>query len=318
MERSQPNHASPRPGLSLLAGMGLVAGLVAASIGLGGVGATDASTVTERTRWIALEDGSVLEIQAIIDTAVADPEAAMDTLVPPAQAHGGVSIQAFVVSGKWDRPDIPVPVYYNFNHDGGVSAANATQDAIATWNAVPGQYFRFSWGAATSAGVSTVCTTLGSDEVNAVRMAPLTPGILGSTCSILDGSIEGHSRIVEFDMVINSSVTWSTAARTPANAYDLQTTVLHEFGHALGLGHTFASDAVMARDLGRGQQRRSLRADDVAGLQSLYGDGSQPAETATPTPTRPANLAFPRYAPEVARERTDSESDSAGTPVTTQ
>jgi hypothetical protein len=85
---------------------------------------------------------------------------------------------------------------------------------------------------------------------------------------------------------------WSTAAVTPFTAYDLESVVTHELGHALGLDHSNVAGAVMLPTLGKGQQGRVPTADDIAGVRALYGE--QPTATATtpastPTPTTPVS-----------------------------
>lgn len=52
---------------------------------------------------------------------------------------------------------------------------------------------------------------------------------------------------------------------------DLQGIAAHEFGHALGLGHSSDPDATMFATTQDGRNRRSLELDDVVGVQSLYG-----------------------------------------------
>jgi hypothetical protein len=63
--------------------------------------------------------------------------------------------------------------------------------------------------------------------------------------------------------------------RRQAN-FDLQSVVTHEFGHALGLGHTPDRGAVMAADYPQGAIKRDLTGDDVDGLSGLYGRAPAP------------------------------------------
>lgn len=56
--------------------------------------------------------------------------------------------------------------------------------------------------------------------------------------------------------------------------FDLFTVLLHELGHALGLGHSTVSGSVMEAIYGGG--RRTLGADDIAGIQAIYGPNDDP------------------------------------------
>jgi hypothetical protein len=58
----------------------------------------------------------------------------------------------------------------------------------------------------------------------------------------------------------------------------------HEYGHALGLGHSGSAQATMAPSGSPGQTSiRSIHADDIAGIQCIYGvaSGTKPMITAT-------------------------------------
>ena len=66
------------------------------------------------------------------------------------------------------------------------------------------------------------------------------------------------------DIILNSSINWQINSN-----YDLMTVVAHEFGHALGLGDSTVSSAVMYGTYTGIKQ--ALASDDIAGIQSIYG-----------------------------------------------
>ena len=66
--------------------------------------------------------------------------------------------------------------------------------------------------------------------------------------------------------------TWSDGPSGPGGGrFDLQGVGCHEFGHALGLGHTNVNGSTMVGSTPNGMNQRSLGPDDIAGLHCIYG-----------------------------------------------
>ncbi|MDQ3654313.1 MAG: matrixin family metalloprotease [Chloroflexota bacterium] len=76
------------------------------------------------------------------------------------------------------------------------------------------------------------------------------------------GSLAGDAHFDEAE-------TWTVALPVPAGGYDLFTVAAHEFGHSLGLAHSADAGALMYPYYGG--PHRYLGADDVLGIQTIYG-----------------------------------------------
>jgi len=74
-------------------------------------------------------------------------------------------------------------------------------------------------------------------------------------------SIFGAGGTITGDMHIDSSEDW-------VNGFSLASVIIHELGHSLGLGHSDDINAIMY-PFYSGQV--TLGADDIAGIQSIYG-----------------------------------------------
>ena len=74
---------------------------------------------------------------------------------------------------------------------------------------------------------------------------------------------------------------WSDGPGTAGNPIDLQEVACHEYGHALGLGHSNSGGATMFPSYSGGTAGRSISNDDRAGLQAIYGAMSSTKPTIT-------------------------------------
>lgn len=104
------------------------------------------------------------------------------------------------------------------------------------------------------------------------------------TGEILDADVELNQRTDANP----AGFVFSTGMPMPDTA-DLPTILTHEFGHALGLGHSDQDRAVMWPTAGMGESRRTLSADDVEGICDVYAFDRRPSMQcdAPGTTTRP-------------------------------
>ena len=93
-----------------------------------------------------------------------------------------------------------------------------------------------------------------------IGAVPLPSGVLAET--FLPPPANGGTDAG--DILFNSTVNWQINSN-----YDLMTVAAHEIGHALGLGESSVSSAVMYGTYNG--IRQSLASDDIAGIDSIYG-----------------------------------------------
>ena len=102
-------------------------------------------------------------------------------------------------------------------------------------------------------------------------------GSQGGTLAFAETPISNGWRIRYLD-----GFTWADGPGTGLGGgqIDLQGVATHEYGHALGLGHSTVGGATMlASIIGNGVAARSITADDRAGVQCIYGvaDSGKPS-----------------------------------------
>ena len=182
--------------------------------------------------------------------------------------------RAYTVFGSiWPAGTIPVPYYINpVNMDVPTSAIEpAIRAGADAWQLQSGASFAFRF-----AGFSTQTTTT-NDGINLVMFRNESSGsALATTYSWFSGT-----RIIEADIVFwDAGFQFVTGTSGCSGAFFIEDIATHEFGHALGLGHSTVPTATMYPSISAcSQQARTLDADDIAGVLSLY-----PATRTAPVP----------------------------------
>jgi len=196
----------------------------------------------------------------------------------------------------WPHPPAPVVKYrINENCADCTGEGAAVQAAAATWNAARAA-FSFSYAGTTTA------TTYSKNSVNEILWRNFGSGDVIALTYIWGSG----STITECDMEFNDYYTFSTAATPPFGRYDVQSVALHEFGHFLCLDDLYnAADSakVMYGYGSPGTTKRALHADDIAGIQYIYGV----------LPKAPSNLtATPISSSQINLTWQDNSSDETG------
>jgi Matrixin len=193
------------------------------------------------------------------------------------------------VDVKWTGG--PVPYFVNERGVPGVTPSEfraAVARASASWQGVPGSTIRLQ-----DQGVTTAAP-VGLDGRNTLGFLdrPDLDRVLGATSLLLDSTT---GALVEADIFFNTRFSWSVAPQGEAGRVDLESVVLHELGHFIGLGHSAIGETERTptggrRVLGSGAVMfpialtagstadRVLQDDDEAAVQDLYAaDGGREA-----------------------------------------
>jgi len=179
---------------------------------------------------------------------------------------------AYVANGPtWSQAQTP---YYinSANLDlAGFSAETAVRSGADAWQQQSAA-FRFTYS-----GLSSQTTTT-YDGINLVLFRNASSGSAIATTYWWSSG----SRIVDADIVF-----WDGAFRFFAGSagcsggFYIEDIASHEFGHALGLGHSTSTNATMYPTVSScNMGNRTLDTDDIAGVRALY-----PLQQPPPAPT---------------------------------
>jgi hypothetical protein len=138
----------------------------------------------------------------------------------------------------------------------------AIRGAADAWRIQSGTSFAFTF-----AGLSAQ-TTNTNDGINLVLFRNASSGsALATTYSWFSGT-----RIIDADIVFwDAGFQFFTGSSSCSGGFYIEDVATHEFGHALGLGHSTVDGATMYPSITTcSQGSRVLDADDIAAVLSLY------------------------------------------------
>ena len=168
---------------------------------------------------------------------------------------------------SWAEHNLPIP--YFINPSGFPWPADEVvhfiTEAAEVWHRAPYAYGRFRYD-----GYTDRVAVRDKDSVNVVGWTmpwPHNPQWLAVTWSGID-SATGERR--EVDVEINGERAWSLSERPDPGTFDLRTTMAHEFGHWMRLGHVQEPEHLMLAFQVEDETRRALAQGDREGAAWVY------------------------------------------------
>lgn len=164
--------------------------------------------------------------------------------------------------------------YNNANDPLGGASTGPIDNGLTAWDSITDQL------SVPSAGTTLNCPSLVKEcPGRQVRDGQNDVGWVSIKGNNTLGVTWYNTSTMEADIAFDTGQPWSIDGAT--GTFDVFSVAIHEFGHALGLGHSEENDTVMAAYYGGVVSGPG--ADDVAGILAIYDPG-EPEPTPTPAP----------------------------------
>jgi predicted Zn-dependent protease len=188
----------------------------------------------------------------------------ISTIIICATAHPVMAYVLLSPRRRWASTPVTVRVYNvgNSTITDGSGGVNATVSAIRAWGIISS---------------STTSSAAVRGSAPATIMLNTNGGICSSSClaATLTGyyvSQTGDDRIYDADVYTNLAYQYYSSGETGCTGeFDINSIMVHEVGHVIGIGHSNVSGATMYPSISTcNTAPRSLAADDIAARDDLY------------------------------------------------
>ncbi|XP_033747757.1 matrix metalloproteinase-19-like [Pecten maximus] len=201
-------------------------------------------------------------------------------LVPPRKrAQPGGPLEFYAVGTKWDKDTLTYSFVGFTSQLQRGQQRRAIANALAKWSAQANINFR-----EVSGNNADILISYGRGNHGDNYPFDRQGGTLAHAFFPGSGAISG-------DTHFDDSERWTLGTSEGTN---LEIVAAHEFGHALGIGHSNAPGALMAPYYAGYDPNYGLGTDDIQAIQSIYGvRTSAPRPTSRPTTRKPTTTRAP-------------------------